>query len=207
MKQIGLALHNYQADQRLLPAGLFTMSRKLHPGRWCPTSDFSTHARLLGYLEQQRSTTPRTSSLGCYNRQRSCEEVNVDSSTETRIPVVPLPVGSASSSSPLGGSPNPTPQANVPTAPATTISLSNGVEPRVWTSRRPGVPSTACSVTCRTAAPSAFATSRTGRPTPSPLAKLKIGAAAMTTAHNPEPPTSSSSQRTRPGSRKTPRRW
>jgi prepilin-type N-terminal cleavage/methylation domain-containing protein/prepilin-type processing-associated H-X9-DG protein len=52
MKQIGLALHNYQSANNALPPGSFD-GRTAAAKSLIDNGDFSTHARLLGFMEQQ----------------------------------------------------------------------------------------------------------------------------------------------------------
>ncbi len=122
MKQIGLALHNYHQTNDSFPPGFF-MARNSTLALVSKV-DFSTHARLLGSLEQQALYNAANFSLGCYN-DTLCEEVN-GTVTETRISAFLCPSSQLPSFSLWAGSSNPSPQASLPTAPGNNYFASMG---------------------------------------------------------------------------------
>jgi prepilin-type N-terminal cleavage/methylation domain-containing protein/prepilin-type processing-associated H-X9-DG protein len=122
MKQIGLALHNYQQVNDSFPPGCY-MSRN-SAGALVSNVDFSAHARLLGYLEQQVLYNAANFALGCYN-DTLCEEVN-GTVTETRISAFLCPSSPLPTFTLWAGSSNASPQSTLPTAPGTNYFASMG---------------------------------------------------------------------------------
>ncbi len=122
MKQIGLGLHNYHQTNDCFPPGFYMQrnSAKALVGN----VDFSTHARLLGYVEQQALYNAANFSIGCYN-DIYCEEVN-GTVTETRIAAFLCPSGPLPTFSLWAGSSNPTPGVPVPGAPGNNYLGSMG---------------------------------------------------------------------------------
>jgi prepilin-type N-terminal cleavage/methylation domain-containing protein/prepilin-type processing-associated H-X9-DG protein len=122
LKQIGLALHNYHQTNDCFPPGCYLQRNSSLA--LVNNQDFSTHARLLGYLEQQALYNAANFSFSCYNDALG-EEVN-GTVTETRVfaflcPSSPLPTFSL-----WAGSSNPTPGVSVPTAPGNNYFASIG---------------------------------------------------------------------------------
>ncbi|MHC5541104.1 DUF1559 family PulG-like putative transporter, partial [Singulisphaera rosea] len=108
LKQIGLGLHNYHQTNDCFPPGFFRQRNS--KGALVGNEDFSTHARMLPFVEQQALYNAANFSIGCYN-DPVVDEVN-STVTQTRVsaflcPSSPLPTFSlwAGSSSPPAGSP------------------------------------------------------------------------------------------------------
>jgi prepilin-type N-terminal cleavage/methylation domain-containing protein/prepilin-type processing-associated H-X9-DG protein len=113
MKQIGLALHNYHQTNDSFPPGIF--QNRNSSLALVANVDFSVHARLLGYLEQQALYNAANFSIGCYN-DAYCEEAN-GTVTETRIAAFLCPSGPLPTFTLWAGSSNPNPQGALPMAP------------------------------------------------------------------------------------------
>jgi prepilin-type N-terminal cleavage/methylation domain-containing protein/prepilin-type processing-associated H-X9-DG protein len=74
LKQIGLALHNYVDVFETVPAGAF-LARHV-AGTTLNNGDFSAHARLLPYLEQQTTYNAANFSVACYNDANGGDKIN-----------------------------------------------------------------------------------------------------------------------------------
>jgi prepilin-type N-terminal cleavage/methylation domain-containing protein/prepilin-type processing-associated H-X9-DG protein len=122
MKQIGLALHNYHQTNDSFPPGC--MMNRNSALALVGNQDFSTHARLLGYLEQQALYNAANFSLGCYN-DAYCEEIN-GTVTETRVSAFLCPSSPLPTFTLWAGSSNPSPQASLPMAPGNNYFASIG---------------------------------------------------------------------------------
>jgi prepilin-type N-terminal cleavage/methylation domain-containing protein/prepilin-type processing-associated H-X9-DG protein len=66
LKQIGLAIHNYQSGNDCFPPGSLDQ-RNADTGVLATNEDYSVHVRLLCYLEQQPLYNAVNFSVGCYN--------------------------------------------------------------------------------------------------------------------------------------------
>ncbi len=122
MKQIGLALHNYHQTNDCFPPGFY--KQRNSSLALVANMDFSTQARLLGFLEQQALFNAANFSISCYNDPVG-EEIN-GTVTETRVfaflcPSSPLPTFTL-----WAGSSNPNPGPTSPIAPGNNYFASLG---------------------------------------------------------------------------------
>jgi prepilin-type N-terminal cleavage/methylation domain-containing protein/prepilin-type processing-associated H-X9-DG protein len=122
LKQIGLALHNYHQTNDCFPPGCFPQRNSTLA--LLNNQDWSTHARLLGYLEQQALYNAANFSISCYNDALG-EDINA-TVTETRISAFLCPSSPLPTFTLWAGSSNPTPEPNVPTAPGNNYCASIG---------------------------------------------------------------------------------
>jgi prepilin-type N-terminal cleavage/methylation domain-containing protein/prepilin-type processing-associated H-X9-DG protein len=74
LKQMGLALHNYIDAFDSLPAGAFLATNADKSTRG--NGDFSAHARMLPYLEQQAVYNAANFSVACYNDGTGGDKIN-----------------------------------------------------------------------------------------------------------------------------------
>jgi len=79
MKQIGLALHNYISSNDCVPPGNLP-SRNTTSLATRSNGDFSAHARLLGFMEQQQLYNAANFSVSCFN-DNTGEAINSTATT------------------------------------------------------------------------------------------------------------------------------
>ena len=73
MKQIGIAMHNYHTAINTFPMGMSLAWNDDYPGYRADWTNWSCHALLMGYLEQQPLYNAMNYSLACcYSSARGC---------------------------------------------------------------------------------------------------------------------------------------